>query len=173
MEAVSAAGRGENIEAPITPGIYEVRIAGSGALHSFDAVDNVAQALALLKIGSKSWFGRRDPATMPDLEYRTCATSSQGRRQGRRRTHDRPPRNLYERRGLIRPSPSFRGDAKHRTSGAQLRTGISTIAAAHLRNDGLRLTYARNDHLLAAGCIAVALRPILRPNAKKIRGATP
>jgi len=38
-------GRGENIEAPITPGIYEVRIAGSGALHSFDAVDNVAQAL--------------------------------------------------------------------------------------------------------------------------------
>ena len=69
-------GRGENIEAPITPGIYEVRIAGSGALHSFDAVDNVAQALAMLQIGSRSWFGRRDPASLPDLEYRTCATSS-------------------------------------------------------------------------------------------------
>ena len=27
------AGRGENIEAPISPGIYEVRYAGSGALH--------------------------------------------------------------------------------------------------------------------------------------------
>ncbi len=39
------AGRGENIEAPITPGIYEVRFAGTGALHSFGAVDNVAQAL--------------------------------------------------------------------------------------------------------------------------------
>ena len=26
------AGRGDNIEAPITPGIYEVRVAGSGAL---------------------------------------------------------------------------------------------------------------------------------------------
>jgi hypothetical protein len=38
------AGRGENIEAPITPGIYEVRYAATGALHSFGAVDNVAQA---------------------------------------------------------------------------------------------------------------------------------
>ena len=35
------AGRGENIEAPITPGIYEVRVAATGALHSFGAVDNV------------------------------------------------------------------------------------------------------------------------------------
>jgi hypothetical protein len=68
------AGRGENIEAPITPGIYEVRFAGTGALHSFDAVDNVAQALAQLPVGSKSWFGRRE--AVPDLEYRTCATSS-------------------------------------------------------------------------------------------------
>src|SRR6202163_4103533 len=70
------AGRGENIEAPITPGIYEVRFAGTGALHSFGAVDNVAQALALLPVGPKSWFGRREPAPSPDLEYRTCATSS-------------------------------------------------------------------------------------------------
>lgn len=69
-------GRGENIEAPITPGIYEVRVAGSGELHSFGAVDNVAQALALLPVGSRSWFGRREPETLPDLEYRTCATSS-------------------------------------------------------------------------------------------------
>jgi len=69
-------GRGDNIEAPITPGIYEVRIAATGALYSFGAVDNVAQALALLPVGHKSWFGRRDPATLPDLEYRTCATST-------------------------------------------------------------------------------------------------
>src|ERR1700716_3952488 len=69
-------GRGDNIEAPITPGIYEVRIAGTGALHSFGAVDNVAQALALLPVVSRSWFGRRNPAALPDLEYRTCATSS-------------------------------------------------------------------------------------------------
>jgi hypothetical protein len=70
------AGRGENIEAPISPGIYEVRFSGTGALHSFGAVDNVAQALALLTVGAKSWFGRRDAAGTPDLEYRTCATSS-------------------------------------------------------------------------------------------------
>jgi hypothetical protein len=70
------AGRGENLEAPISPGIYEVRIAATGAVHSFGAVDNVAQALALLQIGPKSWFGRRDATEVPDLEYRTCATSS-------------------------------------------------------------------------------------------------
>jgi hypothetical protein len=70
------AGRGENIEAPISPGIYEVRYAATGALHSFGAVDNVAQALALLPVGSKSWFGRREPLKTPDLEYRTCATST-------------------------------------------------------------------------------------------------
>jgi hypothetical protein len=69
-------GRGENIEAPISPGLYEVRYAGTGALHSFEAVDNVAQALAQLSVGSKSWFSRREPAKLPDLEYRTCATSS-------------------------------------------------------------------------------------------------
>ena len=88
------AGRGENIEAPITPGIYEVRFAATGALHSFGAVDNVAQALSLLAVGSKSWFGRREPTVMPDLEYRTCATSSKAdakaaaeRMIGRRETY--------------------------------------------------------------------------------------
>jgi hypothetical protein len=88
------AGRGENIEAPITPGIYEVRIARSGALHSFGAVDNVAQALSVLPVGSKSWFGRRDANDTPDLEYRTCATTTKAdakaaaeRMIGRRETY--------------------------------------------------------------------------------------
>jgi hypothetical protein len=70
------AGRGENLEAPISPGIYEVRYASTGALHSFGAVDNLAQALALLSASSKSWFSRRGATAMPELEYRTCATSS-------------------------------------------------------------------------------------------------
>jgi hypothetical protein len=89
-----SAGRGENLEAPISPGIYEVRYAGTGALHSFGAVDNLAQALALLPVGSRSWFGRRETADMPDLEYRTCATSSRAdakaaaeRMIGRRETY--------------------------------------------------------------------------------------
>ena len=89
------AGRGENIEAPISPGIYEVRYAATGALHSFGAVDNVAQALSMLLVSSKaSWFGRRDPAALPDLEYRTCATSTKAdakaaaeRMIGRRETY--------------------------------------------------------------------------------------
>ena len=88
------AGRGENIEAPISPGIYEVRYAGTGALHSFDAVDNVAQALSMLQVTTKSWFGRRDPAKVQDLEYRTCATSTKAdakaaaeRMIGRRETY--------------------------------------------------------------------------------------
>ena len=88
------AGRGDNIEAPITPGIYEVRFAGSGALHSFGAVDNVAQALSQLAVGAKTWFGRREPAQVPGLEYRTCATSSKAdakaaadRMIGRRETY--------------------------------------------------------------------------------------
>jgi hypothetical protein len=88
------AGRGENLEAPISPGIYEVRFAATGALHSFGAVDNVAQALALLPAASKSWFGRRGRAATPDLEYRTCATSTKAdakavaeRMIGRRETY--------------------------------------------------------------------------------------
>jgi hypothetical protein len=88
------AGRGENIEAPISPGIYEVRHAATGALFSFDAVDNVASALALLPTSSRSWFGRRGRVALPDLEYRTCATSSKAdakaaaeRMIGRRETY--------------------------------------------------------------------------------------
>ena len=88
------AGRGENIEAPITPGIYEVRFAGTGALHSFGAVDNVAQALSHAAGRFQIWFGRREPAALPDLEYRTCATSTKAdakaaaeRMIGRRETY--------------------------------------------------------------------------------------
>ena len=88
------AGRGENLEAPISPGIYEVRIAATGALHSFGAVENVAQALALLQVAPKSWFGRKDTAEVPELEYRTCATSTKAaakaaaeRMIGRRETY--------------------------------------------------------------------------------------
>src|ERR1700750_3016408 len=88
------AERGENIEAPITPGIFEVRFAGTGGLHSFGAVENVAQALSQLAMSRKPWFGRREPAALPELEYRTCATSTKAdaksaaeRMIGRRETY--------------------------------------------------------------------------------------
>lgn len=71
-------GRGDNLEAPISPGIYEVRIAGTGALYSFGAVDNLAQALALA--GSAA-------ATPP-----TFPISNTGRaRRPRRPTPRQPP----------------------------------------------------------------------------------
>lgn len=73
------AARGEVLEAPIGPGVYEVRHMASGALFAFGAVDNIAQALAQLGNSSTplmSWFGRRAPVTLPDLEYRTCATAT-------------------------------------------------------------------------------------------------
>lgn len=73
------AGRGENIEAPISPGIYEVRVAATGALFTFEAVDNIAQALSLLPVQRKPrWFAKRAAAPMPELEYRFCATSTRG-----------------------------------------------------------------------------------------------
>ncbi|MFZ5739999.1 MAG: hypothetical protein ACOY6K_24280 [Pseudomonadota bacterium] len=71
-------GRSDNIEAPISPGIYEVRYAQTGALYGFEAVDNLAVALAQLPVRSRvgSWFGRRAAQPFPELEYRVCATAS-------------------------------------------------------------------------------------------------
>jgi hypothetical protein len=71
-------GRG-NIESPISPGVYELRNANDGSLVGFEAVDNLAMALARLQIQPKrlsSWFGRRTPAPMPEIEYRVCATAT-------------------------------------------------------------------------------------------------
>ena len=88
------AGRGENIEAPISPGIYEVRFAGTGALHSFGAVDNVARHWRCCRSVRNHGSAAARPAVTPDLEYRTCATSSKAdakaaaeRMIGRRETY--------------------------------------------------------------------------------------
>jgi hypothetical protein len=73
------AHRGENIEAPICPGIFEVRVASSGALFRFGVSENIAQTLSALPLKPRSfriWFSRREQDTVPDLEYRTCATST-------------------------------------------------------------------------------------------------
>ena len=68
--------------------------AGTGALHSFGAVDNVAPALTVVPVGATAVLGRRAHAGVPDLEYRTCATSSKSdakaaaeRMIGRRETY--------------------------------------------------------------------------------------
>jgi len=71
--------RGEHVEAPIGPGIYEVREAGNGALVTFGAADSVAQALVSLAMPQRSfmsWFRASGTLSTPNLEYRTCATST-------------------------------------------------------------------------------------------------
>jgi hypothetical protein len=73
------AERGEQLEAPIGPGIYEVREASTGGLFAFGSADSVAQSLAGLttRPGSfRSWLGFGASVSSLNLEYRTCATST-------------------------------------------------------------------------------------------------
>ena len=76
------AARGEHIEAPIGPGLVEVRNMSTGDLAAFDASGNVANALSALlrKPSSRPWAklfgGGRAVWRGHDLEYRTCPASS-------------------------------------------------------------------------------------------------
>jgi hypothetical protein len=73
---------GDSVEAPIGPGVYEVRHTPSGSVVAFGHAANVANALAELKVdgGGNSWtrLFRRDSMTpqVHELEYRTCAAAS-------------------------------------------------------------------------------------------------
>ena len=73
---------GEHVEAPIGPGVYEVRHTTTGRVVAFGHSANVANALADLKLnGGVSAFSRlfRKPplvSHVADLEYRTCAATS-------------------------------------------------------------------------------------------------
>ena len=55
-----------------------IRHAASGALFAFDAADSLVQALAKLSAPKSlvSWFGKRAPLNLPDLEYRTFSTTT-------------------------------------------------------------------------------------------------
>ena len=73
---------GDQIEAPIGPGVYEVRHTLTGRLMAFGHAGNVANAISELKLNvGLSPFARlfRRPPLMSrvaDLEYRTCAAAS-------------------------------------------------------------------------------------------------
>ena len=73
---------GEHVEAPIGPGVYEVRHTMTGRVIAFGHSANVANALADLKLnGNASAFSRlfrKQPlvSRVSDLEYRTCAAAS-------------------------------------------------------------------------------------------------
>jgi hypothetical protein len=73
---------GDHIEAPIGPGVYEVRHMLTGRLIAFGHAGNVANALTDLKpnggVGAFVRLFRRQPlvSRVSDLEYRTCAATS-------------------------------------------------------------------------------------------------
>ena len=73
---------GDHIEAPIGPGVYEVRHTMTGRLMAFGHARNVANAISDLKLnGGVSPFARffgRQPlvSRVSDLEYRTCAAAT-------------------------------------------------------------------------------------------------
>jgi hypothetical protein len=73
---------GDNVEAPIGPGVYEVRHSLTGRVIAFGPTSNVAQALSELKLdsgaGTFARLFRKAPLVprVADLEYRTCAAAS-------------------------------------------------------------------------------------------------
>jgi hypothetical protein len=73
---------GDSVEAPIGPGVYEVRHSLTGQVVAFAPAANVAQALSELKLndgaGTFAKLFRKQPLVPPvaDLEYRTCAAAS-------------------------------------------------------------------------------------------------
>jgi hypothetical protein len=73
---------GEHVEAPIGPGVYEVRHTMTGRVVAFGHSGNVANALADLKlndgVGAFTRLFRKQPlvSRVSDLEYRTCAATS-------------------------------------------------------------------------------------------------
>jgi Flp pilus assembly protein TadD len=73
---------GNHVEAPIGPGVYEVRHTMTGRVIAFGHAGSVANALASLKLnGGLGVFARllrKQPlvSRVSDLEYRTCAAGS-------------------------------------------------------------------------------------------------
>jgi hypothetical protein len=76
--------RGGVVEAPIGPGVYEVRRISNGELVAFGYSGKVAQDLSKLRpnTAAPSWMRRltRNAADYAptELEYRTCAAGTKG-----------------------------------------------------------------------------------------------
>jgi hypothetical protein len=73
---------GDAIEAPVGPGVYEVRHTLTGRVMAFGHAGNVANAISELKLngglGPFARLFRRPPlvSRIADLEYRTCAAAT-------------------------------------------------------------------------------------------------
>lgn len=90
---------GGHVEAPIGPGVYEVRHTMTGRVIAFGHSSNVANAISDLKVNGgvgpiARLFGKEPLVSrVNDLEYRTCAAASRaeaktaaGRLKGLRQT---------------------------------------------------------------------------------------
>ncbi len=73
---------GGHVEAPIGPGVYEVRHTMTGRVIAFGHTGNVANSLSDLKVNGgvgmfARMFGRESLVSrVSDLEYRTCAAQT-------------------------------------------------------------------------------------------------
>ena len=73
---------GGHVEAPIGPGVYEVRHTLTGRVVAFGHAGNVANAISDLKVNGgisplQRLFGKQPLVSqVNDLEYRTCAATS-------------------------------------------------------------------------------------------------
>ena len=73
---------GDRVEAPVSPGVYEVRHTLTGRVMAFGHAGNVANAISELKLngglGPFARLFRRPPlvSRVADLEYRTCAAAT-------------------------------------------------------------------------------------------------
>ena len=68
---------GASIEAPIGPGVFEVRRISSGDVVAFDHAANVARALAsIAAAGPRTRLFARQRTDAGDLEYRTRAAAT-------------------------------------------------------------------------------------------------
>lgn len=76
------AANGATVEAPVGPGVYEVRHTMTGRVIAFGDSGNVAQSLSDLRMDGglgplARLFRKQPPASrVADLEYRTCAAGS-------------------------------------------------------------------------------------------------
>ncbi len=104
------AEHGEHIQAPIGPGVYEVRQVSNGNLVAFGPAANVAEALSRVAPHDRRPFWKLFTGSTPraprrDLEYRTCATATKAQaRMVAQQLLGR--RQAYWRRGLLTGSPA-------------------------------------------------------------------
>jgi hypothetical protein len=95
--------RGELMQAPISPGVYEIRRISNGEVVAFDHSGNVARDLSAFRPRpsqlpwARSFEREEAAARAEEFEYRTCAATSKAQAKEMAR-HLLGRRDLYLRR---------------------------------------------------------------------------